>query len=202
MGSMLAFSYRNPLRSMGHKVPRELAFLRPYIFPFLSTGWQSAVPHLQSHLWGEDRDSASRENGIPYYPTFTPWLPGLQNHPHSVWCSCRDPGEKGRGPWSIERDTMLKGKGCLWSCILDLDCLGEGPVKDSDLAEMSQPPAVWLLKLCAGVPLGDTKLNCISLIKPLSHLARNTKTCVMCSSAAEAKTSPPPFPQQSSHRAL
>lgn len=42
--------------------------------PALPPGWQPAVPHLQGHLWGEDRHSATREDGVPPHPPLAAWL--------------------------------------------------------------------------------------------------------------------------------
>lgn len=63
-----------------------------FFFSF-KLGWQSSVPNMQDHLWGENRHSASWENGVPRHPSLPAWLLWLQDHPHRLRHSCRHPGQ-------------------------------------------------------------------------------------------------------------
>lgn len=47
-------------------------------------GRQPAVPHLQSHLRGEDRDAAAREDGVSRHPTLAARLRRHPDHPHRL----------------------------------------------------------------------------------------------------------------------
>ena len=48
---------------------------------------------MQNHLRGENRHAASWEDGVSRHPPLPARLPRLQDHPHRVWHSCRDPGQ-------------------------------------------------------------------------------------------------------------
>lgn len=48
------------------------------------SGWQPAVPYLQSHLWGEDRDTATREDGVSPHPALAAWFCRHADDPHCL----------------------------------------------------------------------------------------------------------------------
>lgn len=52
---------------------------------------QPAVPHLQDHLWSEDWQPTTRQDGVSRYPPLAARTPRLQNHPdylqHTTWHS-------------------------------------------------------------------------------------------------------------------
>ena len=75
------------------------------VYSFYKPGWQSSVPNMQNHLWGENRHPASREDGVPRHPPLPARLPRLQKHPHRLRHSCRDPGQ--RNLPSLKSTTLL-----------------------------------------------------------------------------------------------
>lgn len=70
----------------------QMQLIRNALF-FLKAGWQSSVPDVQDHLRRENGHAASREDGVPHYPSLSPRIPRLQDHSHRLRHSCRDPGQ-------------------------------------------------------------------------------------------------------------
>lgn len=75
VGGCQAVSWAVGGDQVGPQVP-----LTSTLFP----GWQPAVPHLQSHLWGEDRDTATREDGVSCHPALAAWLCRHPDHSHCL----------------------------------------------------------------------------------------------------------------------
>lgn len=55
------------------------------LFPTLViSGREPAVSNMQDHLWGEDGDAATGEDGVPPHPALPARPPRLQDHPHHL----------------------------------------------------------------------------------------------------------------------
>lgn len=83
----------------------------------LVSGWKFTVSFLQNHLWRENWDPASGEDGGIQFPDVPPWPRGLRDNTHSLqhssWHSGKGPGQE--EPPGIYLESVFFQQSIPWS---------------------------------------------------------------------------------------